>query len=177
MVATKSQKLKQPIRTMPAPEPAVVPAATPAPAPAFPPAAFPPPETATNGKKKKKKKGKGKATPDIDIEHPASPVLPPPTLATDLDAAPAAMMPLEHATAQDELLKTANELYRRMDADPGGLGVGGGGLAADEEYWASLPAHIQTFVRNAYGQMEAGAAGAGAGNGMKAQAMYAIAQQ
>ncbi|EIM84195.1 uncharacterized protein STEHIDRAFT_123056, partial [Stereum hirsutum FP-91666 SS1] len=53
--------------------------------------------------------------------------------------------------AQAELLATANELYRRMDADP----AGGLGIASDEEYWASLPAHIRNF----------------------AQAMYAIAQQ
>lgn len=48
--------------------------------------------------------------------------------------------------AQAELLATANELYRRMDADP----AGGMGVASDEEYWASLPAHIRNFVRTTY---------------------------
>lgn len=45
------------------------------------------------------------------------------------------------AAAQAELLATANDLYRRMDADPQG------GIADDDEYWASLPAHIRNFVR------------------------------
>jgi hypothetical protein len=44
------------------------------------------------------------------------------------------------AAAQAELLATANDLYRRMDADPQG------GIADDDEYWASLPGHIRSFV-------------------------------
>jgi len=45
--------------------------------------------------------------------------------------------------AQAELLTTANELYRRMDA-------GGDGWAMpDGAYWAALPAHIRNFVRTA----------------------------
>lgn len=39
---------------------------------------------------------------------------------------------------QTDLLETANDLYRSIDAR--------GGLADDEEYWQSFPPHIRNFV-------------------------------
>ena len=72
------------------------------------------------------------------------------------------------AAAQAELLATANELYQRMDA-------GGGGLRPDGAYWAALPAHIRNFVRTA--SLSPPSHVAGGNEWVKAQAMYAIAQQ
>jgi hypothetical protein len=72
------------------------------------------------------------------------------------------------AAAQAELLATANELYQRMDA-------GGGGLRPDGAYWAALPAHIRNFVRTT--SLSPPLHAAGGNEWVKAQAMYAIAQQ
>ena len=46
------------------------------------------------------------------------------------------------AQVQADLLATASDLYRRIEADPHGL-------RDDEAYWKSLPAHLRTFIRNA----------------------------
>lgn len=126
-----------------------------------------------SSKKKKKKKGKGKAVdeyatplfeeydveeddthpydaaedgarlelhPDLQpIPYPGGEYLPSNTPLSQSAAAAARLNAT--AAAQAELLATANDLYRRMDADPQG------GIADDDEYWASLPAHIRNFVR------------------------------
>jgi hypothetical protein len=147
-----------------------------APVPTPPSAPLPPPP-ATNGlgKKKKKKKGKGgngddeyvtipvfqddyEDEEDVSSLEPAdgSPRTGPharmeaeiesvhfhaaPNGNLSPSAAAAARLNAT-AAAQAELLATANDLYRRMDADPQG------GIADDDEYWASLPAHIRNFVR------------------------------
>ncbi|WFD31532.1 Stress response protein nst1 [Malassezia sp. CBS 17886] len=43
---------------------------------------------------------------------------------------------------QADLIATASDLYRRFEADPAGD-------PEDEAYWASLPPHLRTFIRNA----------------------------
>jgi hypothetical protein len=45
------------------------------------------------------------------------------------------------APGQTDLLETANDLYKSIDAQ--------GGIADDEEYWLSFPPHIRSFVRAA----------------------------
>ena len=58
-------------------------------------------------------------------------------------AAPAGTPPLSAtAQVQTDLLATASDLYRRIEADPGAL-------SDDDAYWTSLPAHLRTFIRNA----------------------------
>jgi hypothetical protein len=44
------------------------------------------------------------------------------------------------AAAHAELIAAADDLCRRMDADPQG------GIATDDDYWKSLPEHIRNFV-------------------------------
>ena len=44
------------------------------------------------------------------------------------------------AAAHAELIAAADDLCRRMDADPQG------GIAHDDDYWKSLPEHIRNFV-------------------------------
>lgn len=44
------------------------------------------------------------------------------------------------ATAHAELIAAADDLCRRMDADPQG------GISTDDDYWKSLPEHIRNFV-------------------------------
>lgn len=80
--------------------------------------------------------------------------------------------PSLNLTHQD-LLNTANELYRRME-DPG--------FAQDDAYWTSLPIHLRNFIRNALplaGNVSAGSGvlpgGVHAAGGQRA--MYALAQQ
>ncbi|EIN03254.1 hypothetical protein PUNSTDRAFT_139725 [Punctularia strigosozonata HHB-11173 SS5] len=85
-------------------------------------------------------------------------------------AAATAKLSASAAAAQAELLATADDLYRRMDADS----EDGMGLADDDEYWAALPAHIHNFVRTTCSQSATTASDESA---IKAQAMYAIAQQ
>lgn len=45
-----------------------------------------------------------------------------------------------NAAAHAELIAAADDLCRRMDADPQG------GIAHDDDYWKSLPEHIRNFV-------------------------------
>jgi len=45
------------------------------------------------------------------------------------------------AAAHAELIAAADDLCRRMDADPQG------GMVTDDDYWKSLPEHIRNFVR------------------------------
>ncbi|KAJ9111416.1 hypothetical protein QFC19_001185 [Naganishia cerealis] len=85
---------------------------------------------------------------------------------------PAAPPPALTLTHQD-LLNTANELYRRME-DPG--------FAQDDAYWTSLPVHLRNFIRNALplaGNVSTGdgvlPGGVGKAGGQRA--MYALAQQ
>jgi hypothetical protein len=88
--------------------------------------------------KKKKKKAKGKKADDgsgyVDF---ASPLL-------DGQAAAPGRQDAYSATAQAQadLLATASDLYRRIEADPQGI-------PDDDAYWTSLPAHLRTFIRNA----------------------------
>jgi hypothetical protein len=44
------------------------------------------------------------------------------------------------AAAHAELIAAADDLCRRMDADPQG------GISTDDDYWKSLPEHIRNFV-------------------------------
>lgn len=85
---------------------------------------------------------------------------------------PPSPLPSLNLTHQD-LLNTANELYRRME-DPG--------FAQDDAYWTSLPIHLRNFIRNALplaGNVSAGSGvlpgGVHAAGGQRA--MYALAQQ
>lgn len=159
-----------------------------------PPTQVPPVSSEANGKKKKKKKGgnKGKDTDDIskheeedDDEIPpleSSQPVSPASLRTGLSpelesvhisataslsaSVAAAAKSNPTAAAQAELIAAADDLCRRMDADPQG------GIADDDVYWASLPAHIRSFVCNTYSQTTS------PGNERaKAQAMYSIASQ
>jgi hypothetical protein len=156
------------------------PAAPPPPAPATPPSAA--------AKKKKKNKaarstGGGALMLNAEVKQALSALetevdlladalvdSPPrsPSTSRSLSPSPDAAPPPATAAAQAELLATAHELYRRLDADPGAR------LGADAAYWASLPAHIRSFVRavSPFSPPARGDAGLG-----KAQAMYAIAQQ
>lgn len=97
--------------------------------------------------------------------------------------------------AQNELLATANDLYRNMGMMHGpageagvGISVGGGGGGGgelgpdDEEYWAAYPAHIKQFVRSVWHKPSSITRTSGDlkppnSSITKAQAMYTIAQQ
>lgn len=106
---------------------------------------------ATHAAKKKKKKTKRAA----DAADPVAPSL----AAT--------------AQVQADLLATASDLYRRIEADPVGL-------PDDEAYWTSLPAHLRTFIRNALplGHLaEPGANANAVPRHASTQAMIAVAQQ
>jgi hypothetical protein len=172
---------------------------TPPPPPESPPAQPPVSETSPSKKKKKKKRAKAvngspyhaeeeeeeEEEDDVDMP-PLEPLVSPPlrtglspelesvhlstTASLNASAAATAKLSATAAAAQAELLATADDLYRRMDADP----EGGMGLADDDEYWAALPAHIRNFVRTTRSQS---AMTAGDESAIKAQAMYAIAQQ
>ena len=100
-----------------------------------------------------------------------------------------------NSVAQNELLATANDLYRNMGmmhgpAGEAGVGIsieggiGGGGELGpdDEEYWAAYPAHIKQFVRSVWHKPSSITRTAGDlkppnSSITKAQAMYTIAQQ
>ena len=104
-------------------------------------------------------------------QHPA-PSSGPSSPATSTSSSAAGAFPSLNLTHQD-LLNTANELYRRME-DPG--------FAQDDAYWTSLPIHLRTFIRNALplaGNVSAGSGvlpgGVHAAGGQRA--MYALAQQ
>ncbi|PKI85396.1 hypothetical protein MVES_000236 [Malassezia vespertilionis] len=116
---------------------------------------------------------------------PASPVLPhtPTTTASAkkkkkktkraddgaLDDAPSTLVASKQV--QRDLIIAASELSQRVRKDPQGL-------SDDESYWASLPAHLRTFIRNALplGQLEQGENGT-IPRHAPAQAMIAVAQQ
>lgn len=120
--------------------------------------------------KKKKKKGKGKKTDDELLDsgnlighhhHAAQPTSNGPFSAT--------------AQAQADLLATASDLYRRIEADPQGI-------PDDDAYWTSLPSHLRTFIRNALpiGQLPASAQNDvddPTSRQASTQAMIAVAQQ
>ncbi|WFD43658.1 Stress response protein nst1 [Malassezia psittaci] len=77
------------------------------------------------------------------------------------------------AQVQADVLATASDLYRRIEADPVGL-------PDDEAYWTSLPAHLRTFIRNALplGHLaEPGANPNALPRHASTQAMIAVAQQ
>ncbi|KAJ9104463.1 hypothetical protein QFC21_001958 [Naganishia friedmannii] len=85
---------------------------------------------------------------------------------------PPSSVPALTLTHQD-LLNTANELYRRME-DPG--------FAQDDAYWTSLPVHLRNFIRNALPlagnvSMGDGVLPGGVGKAGGQRAMYALAQQ
>jgi len=152
------------------------------------------PDPATNGKKKKKKKGKargfdqsGQGNQSDDDLPQLEPVNAPPqavpsprrtglspelesvhlSTTASLSASAAAAARLNAtAQAQAELLATANDLYRRMDADS---------LPDDDDYWSKLPAHIKNFVRMTYSQSNS--TNVSASDRAKVQNMYAFAQQ
>ncbi|EPQ30909.1 uncharacterized protein PFL1_01807 [Pseudozyma flocculosa PF-1] len=130
-------------------------------------------ESVTSSSKKKKKKSKAKARDadlvaqgyDIDDRLGPRPTSPSAISAT--------------AQAQADLLATASDLYRRIEADPHGI-------PDDDAYWTSLPAHLRTFIRNALplGQFPPSAQAALNGNPndpnarhASTQAMIAVAQQ
>ena len=73
------------------------------------------------------------------------------------------------AQVQTDLLSTASDLYRRVEADPHGF-------LYDEAYWESLPTHLRTFIRNALPLGSAPADGP-APRHTSTQTMIAVAQQ
>ena len=82
------------------------------------------------------------------------------------------MAPSLAATAQvqADLLATASDLYRRIEADPHGL-------PDDEAYWTSLPAHLRTFIRNALPLGQLSPEKPDGPRHASTQAMIAVAQQ
>lgn len=88
--------------------------------------------------------------------------------------------PASFNITHDDLLSTANELYRRM-AEPE--------FGSDDAYWSSLPSHLRQFIRDAVpfngalapqanGQTNGQQPGGGPGGAAAGQrAMYAMAQQ
>lgn len=178
-------------KAAPKPLPTRFPQTTPpvqAQAPSVPPS---PAQPTANGKKKKKKKGKGKSVamdededgeddmPELEPMHPMlngrtmshtglSPELESVHLSTtaSLSASVAAATRLNPAEAAEaELLATADHLARSMELDSGDANV-------NNEYWASFPHNLRTFVRNTYSQLSAPGT-----EHDKNQALYAIAQQ
>lgn len=117
-----------------------------------PPSSLPPADLAAPGvqsaKKKKKKKGTKKTADDgLTLDSAPSPPKP----ASPLSSPAPGPMPTANsgatgysatAQAQADLLATASDLYRRIEADPQGI-------PDDDAYWTSLPAHLRTFIRNA----------------------------
>lgn len=82
---------------------------------------------------------------------------------------------MECGNSQHELLRTSDELYRRMTETSFG---------SDDAYWSSLPVHLRNFIRNALplagnlaakgtspGILPGGVSGAGG-----QRSMYAMAQ-
>ena len=119
-------------------------------------------------KKKKKKKSKSKTAPaaseprvegEEDEDGDIPPLEPAPGLYRSLTGLPpeleavhlsataslsatvaAAARNNPSAAAHAELIAAADDLCRRMDADPQG------GISTDDDYWKSLPEHIRNFV-------------------------------
>lgn len=113
--------------------------------------------------KKKKKKGKGKKADD-ELGNGI-------VTSQQISNTPFSAT----AQAQADLLATASDLYRRIEADPQGI-------PDDDAYWTSLPSHLRTFIRNALpiGQLPASARNdVDDPNNKQAstQAMIAVAQQ
>ncbi|KAI0026466.1 hypothetical protein K488DRAFT_92543, partial [Vararia minispora EC-137] len=139
---------------------------------ALPPPAHAPPTSAGSKKKKKKRV----SAPPASAPAPSPDQLPPisyPPSPSPLPSPPH-VMTAATAAAQEELLATAHELQRRLDADPAAR------VGADEMYWASLPENIDSFVRAVsplYGACDDDGDGALGARGLKAQAMYTIAQR
>lgn len=179
---------RTPSKPLPSRLPQAAPAApAPAPAPAPVPSVPPSPSKGTpNGKKKKKKKGKGKSVavdeeddydedmPDLEPMHTIlngrttshtglSPELESVHLSTTRSLSAAQLNPAEAAEA--ELLATADHLARSMELDSADGDI-------NNEYWASFPHNLRTFVRNTYSQLSAPGT-----EQDKTRAMYAIAQQ
>lgn len=139
--------------------------------------------------KKKKKKGKGKRVED-EYDESADAMLSPSSNANHAAAHAHAQAAAYHqqsaamqgqtaqgayaatAQAQADLLATASDLYRRIEADPQGI-------PDDDAYWTSLPAHLRTFIRNALplGQFPASTNNDPSARHASTQAMIAVAQQ
>lgn len=126
--------------------------------------------------KKKKKKGKAKRIEDdydvADAMSPAPPSVHGANAYSQPHLSPAATA---QAQAQADLLATASDLYRRIEADPQGI-------PDDDAYWTSLPAHLRTFIRNALPLGQFPTTGNGHPHDPSArhastQAMIAVAQQ
>lgn len=128
--------------------------------------------------KKKKKKGKGKRvedgyeTPDSRDVHQQQATY---QQSGGVPAAPNQLPQGAYAAtaqAQADLLATASDLYRRIEADPQGL-------PDDDAYWTSLPAHLRTFIRNALplGKFPATTNNDPNARHASTQAMIAVAQQ
>lgn len=119
-------------------------------------------QAAVAAAKKKKKKGKGKKADD---ELGNGNLIPQQIPNTPFSAT---------AQAQADLLATASDLYRRIEADPQGI-------PDDDAYWTSLPSHLRTFIRNALpiGQLPSARNDSDDPSGRHAstQAMIAVAQQ
>lgn len=135
--------------------------------------------------KKKKKKGKAKRIDDDEEDddeeaYDGTTPLSPPSSHPNSYAHGPSPAHLSHAAnaqaqAQADLLATASDLYRRIEADPQGI-------PDDDAYWTSLPAHLRTFIRNALPLGQFPTTGAGHPNDPNArhastQAMIAVAQQ
>ena len=95
-------------------------------------------------------------SPELESVHLST------TASLSASVAAARMNPAEAAEA--ELLATADHLARSMELDSADGDV--------NEYWASFPHNLRTFVRNTYSQLSAPGT-----EHDKTQAMYAIAQQ
>ncbi|PWN26302.1 hypothetical protein BDZ90DRAFT_51548 [Jaminaea rosea] len=126
--------------------------------------------------KKKKRKGKGKRIEDpYDGTAPLSPATTQAYAAHGNSPAHLSQAATAQAQAQADLLATASDLYRRIEADPQGI-------PDDDAYWTSLPAHLRTFIRNALPLGQFPTTGNGHPNDPNArhastQAMIAVAQQ
>ncbi|PWN48739.1 hypothetical protein IE53DRAFT_363668 [Violaceomyces palustris] len=131
--------------------------------------------SASSKKKKKKSKSKSKDAEAVNGQEYDSPTMN--SAAHPRPRSPGAYSAT--AKAQADLLATASDLYRRIEADPQGI-------PDDDAYWTSLPAHLRTFIRNALplGQFPPSAQAAVNGNPndpntrhASTQAMIAVAQQ
>lgn len=155
-------------------------------------AAMPPTPPTANGKKKKKNKGKGRSDDAglgaaLSEEYDDMPALEPLVnslprsaqrtglspeiesvhLSTTLSVTAAAAARFNAtAAAQADLLATATDLYRKMDADPQGT------VTEEQDYLGSLPANIRNFVETAWASISNAQS-----DEMKQRTMYAIAHQ
>lgn len=143
----------------------------------------PPPTSDSAAARKKKKKGKGKRVEEEDVyddEVPMDPMLHDGHHHQSQVSYQTANGPVHlsqgayaaTAQAQADLLATASDLYKRIEADPQGI-------PDDDAYWTSLPAHLRTFIRNALPLGQFPTTGGNDPNARHAstQAMIAVAQQ